>query len=108
MPAQNILDTERQLMKSKSMSTREHSLSPRAEACAIIAGARRTKTSVPSRQRIQKQAWFALLPVLGVAAVSADAQTKPPATFHLQEAGIADIQRAIIAKQITSTGIVEL
>ncbi|HEY3823035.1 MAG TPA: amidase, partial [Bryobacteraceae bacterium] len=39
----------------------------------------------------------------GLAALSAGAQT-----FHLQEAGIADIQRAILAKQITSTAVVEL
>jgi len=36
------------------------------------------------------------------------AQPKSPAKFHLQEAGIADIQRAILAKQITSVGLVEL
>src|ERR1035438_3779718 len=95
-------------MKSKSTTTRELSLSPQAEACAIIAGARRAKTAVPSRQRLQKQAWLALLAVLGLAALSADAQTKPPAKVPLQEAGIADIQRTILAKQITSTGIVEL
>ena len=65
-------------------------------------------TSTRARQRLQKQAWLALLPILGLAVVSANAQTKPPAKFHLQEAGIADIQRAILAKQITSTGIVEL
>ena len=59
-------------------------------------------------RRLQKQAWLALLPALGLAAASADAQTKPPAKFHLQEAGIADIQRAILTKQITSTGVVEL
>ncbi len=40
--------------------------------------------------------------------MSARAQTEPPARFHLEEATIADIQRAIIAKQITSTGIVDL
>ncbi|HEY6344978.1 MAG TPA: amidase [Bryobacteraceae bacterium] len=36
------------------------------------------------------------------------AQQQSPARFHLQEAGIADIQRAILAKKITSTGLVEL
>jgi len=69
--------------------------------------ARRAKTAAPSRQRLQKQVWLAL-PILGLAAVSAGAQTKSPARFHLQEAGIADIQRAILAKQITATGVVEL
>jgi amidase len=53
-----------------------------------------------------------LLPVLWLAAITAAipcaAQTKPSARFHLQEAAIADIQRAILAKQITSTGILEL
>lgn len=41
-------------------------------------------------------------------AVSLGAQSKPPAKFHLQEASIADIQRAILAKQITSSALVEL
>jgi len=95
-------------MKSKSTSTRRLNVSPQAEARAIVAGARHAKTAVTSRQRLRKHAWLALLPVLGLAAVSASAWTKPPAKFHLQEAGIADIQRAILAKQITSTGIVEL
>jgi amidase len=36
------------------------------------------------------------------------AQQQSPARFHLQEAGITDIQRAILAKKITSTGLVEL
>ena len=71
-------------------------------------GARRAKTAAPSSHRQQKLAWLAWFPVLGLAAVSAGAQTKPAAKFHLQEAGIVDIQRAILAKQITSTGIVEL
>src|SRR5215472_14608126 len=38
----------------------------------------------------------------------ADAQQKPPSKFHLQEARIADIQRAIMANQITSAGLVEM
>src|SRR5579863_9868734 len=36
------------------------------------------------------------------------AQQRPPAKFHLQEARIVDIQRAILAKKITSVGLVEL
>jgi amidase len=36
------------------------------------------------------------------------AQQQSQAGFHLQEAGIADIQRAILAKRITSTDLVEL
>jgi len=36
------------------------------------------------------------------------AQQRPPAKFHLQEARIADIQRAITAKEISSVGLVEL
>ncbi|HSP66882.1 MAG TPA: amidase [Bryobacteraceae bacterium] len=40
---------------------------------------------------------------------TAGAQQKPsPAKFHLQEASIADIQRALAAKTITSAGLVEL
>ena len=61
-----------------------------------------------SSHQPQKQARRALLPLLVLAAVAATAQTKAPAKFHLQEAGIADIQRAILTKQITSTGVVEL
>jgi hypothetical protein len=57
---------------------------------------------------LQKQAWLAVLPALGLLVVSAGAQTKPTAKFHLQEASIADIQRVILAKQITSRDIVEL
>src|SRR5512146_2706639 len=36
------------------------------------------------------------------------AQQQSPTGFHLQEARIADIQRAILAKKITSVGLVEL
>ena len=49
-----------------------------------------------------------MFPAFVLAAVVAGAQIRSPAKFHLQEAGIADIQRAILTKQITSTGIVEL
>jgi Asp-tRNA(Asn)/Glu-tRNA(Gln) amidotransferase A subunit family amidase len=41
--------------------------------------------------------------------VSATVRAQPsPTKFHLQEAGIADIQRAIVARKITSVGLVEL
>jgi Asp-tRNA(Asn)/Glu-tRNA(Gln) amidotransferase A subunit family amidase len=40
--------------------------------------------------------------------VTARAQQQPPAKFHLQEASITDIQRALVAKKITSVGLVEL
>jgi hypothetical protein len=36
------------------------------------------------------------------------AQTPRSAKFHLEDASIADIQRAILSRQITSTGLVEL
>jgi Asp-tRNA(Asn)/Glu-tRNA(Gln) amidotransferase A subunit family amidase len=36
------------------------------------------------------------------------AQQQAPTKFHLQETSIADIQRAIMAKKITSVGLVEL
>ena len=36
------------------------------------------------------------------------AQQQSPATFHLQEASIADIQQALVTKKITSVGLVEL
>ena len=47
---------------------------------------------------------IALLAVAATAAITA----QRAATFHLQEATIADIQRAIQAKQITTVGLVEL
>src|SRR6185312_6394627 len=49
---------------------------------------------------------WAALSIAGLLAAGAWAQPKPE-KFHLQEASIADIQRAIMAKQITSTGLVE-
>jgi len=42
------------------------------------------------------------------ASATVGAQQKSPAKFHLQEASIADIQRALVAKKITSVGLVEL
>ena len=76
--------------------------------CAIMPGARRAKTAAPSRQRLRNHAWLALLAALGLATVNAGAETRPSVKFHLQEADIADIQQAILAKQLTSTGLVEL
>jgi Asp-tRNA(Asn)/Glu-tRNA(Gln) amidotransferase A subunit family amidase len=38
----------------------------------------------------------------------AAAQTRPGARFHLEEASVADIQRALLAKQITTEQLVEL
>jgi hypothetical protein len=35
------------------------------------------------------------------------AQQQAPARFHLQEASVADIQRALMAKKITSVSLVE-
>jgi amidase len=49
-----------------------------------------------------------VLAALVAATATVGAQQPSPARFHLQEAGIADIQRAILAKKITSTGLVEL
>ncbi len=43
-----------------------------------------------------------------VAVSTLSAQSKAPVKFHLQEAGIADIQRALKARQITTVGLVEL
>jgi amidase len=45
---------------------------------------------------------------LMVVSATVGAQQKSPAKFHLQEASIADIQRALVAKKITSVGLVEL
>jgi amidase len=66
-----------------------------------------TSSLTPS-QRLRKAAWLIFLSASGLLAISAGAQTKRPAAFHLRETSIADIQRAILAKQITSTAIVEL
>lgn len=49
-----------------------------------------------------------ILAALITAGVTAGAQQPSPAGFRLQEARIADIQRAILAKKITSKGLVEL
>jgi Asp-tRNA(Asn)/Glu-tRNA(Gln) amidotransferase A subunit family amidase len=48
--------------------------------------------------------------LVALIAVSATvrAQQQSPTKFHLQEASIADIQRALVAKKITSVGLVEL
>jgi amidase len=48
--------------------------------------------------------------LVAVIAMSATvgAQQQSPATFHLQEASIADIQGALVAKKIASVGLVEL
>ncbi|HEV8416188.1 MAG TPA: amidase family protein [Bryobacteraceae bacterium] len=54
----------------------------------------------------RRNARFLVALIAGSATVGA--QQQPPAKFHLQEAGIADIQRAILAKKITSVGLVEL
>jgi amidase len=49
-----------------------------------------------------------VLTALIVAIASVDGQQPTSESFHLQEARIADIQRAILAKKITSAGLVEL
>jgi Asp-tRNA(Asn)/Glu-tRNA(Gln) amidotransferase A subunit family amidase len=49
-----------------------------------------------------------LLVALLAASSTAGAQQQAPASFHLQEASIADIQRAIVAKKITSASLVEM
>lgn len=45
---------------------------------------------------------------LAAASITAGAQQQAPESFHLQEASIAEIQRGILARQITSVGLVEL
>jgi amidase len=49
-----------------------------------------------------------LLVALIAVSATVDAQQPSPAKFHLQEASIADIQRALVAKKITTVGLVEL
>jgi amidase len=51
---------------------------------------------------------LAALSLVIVASTTLDAQQQTPARFHLEEARIADIQRAIMAKEISSAGLVEL
>jgi len=48
-----------------------------------------------------------LVALMAVSATAAAQQRSAP-KFHLQEASIADIQRALVAKKITSVGLVEL
>jgi Asp-tRNA(Asn)/Glu-tRNA(Gln) amidotransferase A subunit family amidase len=50
----------------------------------------------------------AFLVTLLLGGIAVRAQRQAPAKFHLQEASISDIQRAIEARQITSVGLVEL
>ncbi len=50
----------------------------------------------------------ACLAVLISAGGKVSALKQAPARFHLQEASIADIQRAILAHQITTVGLIEL
>jgi amidase len=49
-----------------------------------------------------------ILAALIAASATVSAQQASPARFHLQETSIADIQRSILAKKITSAGLVEL
>lgn len=48
--------------------------------------------------------------LIALMAAGAPLGAQPPSrsAFHLQEAGIADIQRAILAKKLTSVGLVEM
>ncbi len=50
----------------------------------------------------------AIVTALLAASPGVGATPPAPTRFHLQEASVADIQRAIIAKQITSVGLVEM
>src|ERR1700682_3993403 len=49
-----------------------------------------------------------VLTALIAASATVGAQPQSPGRFHLQEARIADIQRAIMAKEISSVGLVEM
>src|SRR5580704_5643676 len=49
-----------------------------------------------------------VLAALVAACATVGAQQQPSPPFHLQEASIADIQRALMAKKITSVGLVQL
>src|SRR3984885_2103231 len=60
----------------------------------------------PDRHWLQTSA--ACLALVIAAGGNSPAQQPSPARFHLQEASIGDIQRAILAKQITTAGLVQL
>jgi amidase len=62
------------------------------------------QTLCSTYSRRYSRLWIALI----AASATLGAQQRSPARFHLQEASIADIQRAILAKKITSVGLVEL
>src|SRR3984885_1000250 len=51
---------------------------------------------------------FKVLASVAAVCATVNAQQQSPVKFHLQEAHIADIQRAIMAKEISSVGIVDL
>jgi amidase len=51
---------------------------------------------------------FRVLAALIAASAMVGAQQQSSAQFHLQEASIADIQRALMAKKITTVGLVQL
>ena len=53
-------------------------------------------------------AWRSVLLTALVATSATLGAQKPPGRFHLQDASIADIQRALSAGQITTAGLVEL
>jgi Asp-tRNA(Asn)/Glu-tRNA(Gln) amidotransferase A subunit family amidase len=50
----------------------------------------------------------AFLLALCLAALPAAAQPRSAGKFHLQEAGISDIQRALVTRQITTAGLVQM
>ena len=50
----------------------------------------------------------ALLMAVFISAFPAAAQPRPAGTFHLEEASVRDIQRALVAKEITTVGLVKM
>jgi Asp-tRNA(Asn)/Glu-tRNA(Gln) amidotransferase A subunit family amidase len=63
------------------------------------------RNSVPSSAAAPRSLAFLLSAI--VAALPAGAQPRPAGTFHLEEASVQDIQRAILAHQITTVALVE-
>src|SRR5688572_23443032 len=61
----------------------------------------------PSDRRLRMKRMLGIALILAVIG-SIGITAQRPARFHLQEATIADIQRAIQAKQVTTVGLVEL
>src|SRR5215468_6576785 len=85
------------------MEPSRNSLQPRPRETAFETGALRTMLLVMS-----KRSHAVILIVFFIVSVIVVGQQQLPLKFHLQDATIADIQRAIQTNQVTTAGVVEL